>query len=159
MLWPTYAKRVEQLQREQGHVPLVAQHQAAEEVVAHQQLRIAIPKRFSMPMREIWDLQPRFENRQAARAKRLLSHPRFRAAYDFLLLRSQAEEPGMAALADWWTQAQAGTFPAVPVSPTPAAGHAAGEEADAEPAPARKRRRRRGGRRRHRPDAPLTGES
>ena len=52
---------------------------------ARQVRRIAIPKRFSLPMRELVALQPRFERRAGRRALRLLEHPRFRAAYDFLL--------------------------------------------------------------------------
>ncbi|MBL6748954.1 MAG: polynucleotide adenylyltransferase PcnB [Nevskia sp.] len=151
MLWPAYAKRIELLVRKQGHAPPVAQAQAAEEVVAHQQLRIAIPKRFSLPMREIWSLQPRFDNRRGARAKRLLAHPRFRAAYDFLVLRGQAGEPGAAELAHWWAQAQGGEPPPPPAPLPPTAA----DEAPASPA---KRRRRRGGRRRRKPSGPEGGE-
>ena len=54
--------------------------------------RIAVPKRFSLPMRELVMLQTRFERRSGRRALRLLEHPRFRAAYDFLLLRAEAGE-------------------------------------------------------------------
>ena len=147
MLWPAYSKRLEQLERKQGHAPPVAQSQAAEEVIAHQQLRIAIPKRFSVPMREIWSLQPRFENRSGGRVKRLLTHPRFRAAYDFLLLRGQAGERGAEELAQWWTKAQTGSFP--PVAPHPAPAEDA-ETPSPDGAP-KKKRRRRGGRRRRRP--------
>ncbi len=149
MLWPAYAKRLEQLERKQGHAPPVAQVQAAEEVIAHQQLRIAIPKRFSIPMREIWALQPRFENRRGARVKRLLSHPRFRAAYDFLLLRGQAGEPGAAELGAWWTKAQTGSFPPVPEEREAEAAEPAEDGAEGVPSEApQKKRRRRGGRRR-----------
>jgi poly(A) polymerase len=155
MLWPAYAKRLEQLERKQGHAPPVAQVQAAEEVIAHQQLRIAIPKRFSVPMREIWALQPRFDNRRGARVKRLLTHPRFRAAYDFLLLRGQAGEPGAAALAEWWTKAQSGHFPPLPQETDLA--EAAGEPAEGGEAAPKKKRRRRGGRRRRKPGAPSGG--
>lgn len=147
MLWPAYSKRLEQLERKQGHAPPVAQSQAAEEVIAHQQLRIAIPKRFSVPMREIWSLQPRFENRSGGRVKRLLTHPRFRAAYDFLLLRGQAGERGAEELAQWWTKAQSGSFPPVEQPPAPAED---GEAPSPDGAP-KKKRRRRGGRRRRRP--------
>ena len=153
MLWPAYAKRLEQLERKQGHAPPVAQVQAAEEVIAHQQLRIAIPKRFSLPMREIWSLQPRFENRRGARVKRLLTHPRFRAAYDFLLLRGQSGEPGAAELAEWWTQAQKGELPPLQQETEPAfdEGGTPGVPGEAP----KKKRRRRGGRRRRNPgDAP-----
>jgi poly(A) polymerase len=157
MLWPAYSKRLEQLERKQGHAPPVAQTQAAEEVIAHQQLRIAIPKRFSVPMREIWALQPRFENRSGARVKRLLTHPRFRAAYDFLLLRGQAGERGMAELAQWWTKAQSGSFPPVP-APGPAPAPADDGQQPAPDEAPKKKRRRRGGRRRRKPGEHSGGE-
>ena len=76
------------------------------ERILHQQAtRIAIPKRFAMAMEEIWLLQPRFELRQRKRVMRLLAHPRFRAAYDFLVLRSH-EEPELCEQVQWWTEAQ-----------------------------------------------------
>ena len=61
-------------------------------MTARQQARVAIPKRFTLPMREIVALQPRFERREGRRALRLLDHPRFRAAYDFMVLRAAAGE-------------------------------------------------------------------
>ena len=70
-----------------------------------QNRRIGIPKRFSIPMRELLALQPRFHRREGRRALAFLGHPRFRAAYDFLLLRAEAgaEDP---AIARWWTEIQ-----------------------------------------------------
>ncbi|MGB1111305.1 MAG: polynucleotide adenylyltransferase PcnB, partial [Gammaproteobacteria bacterium] len=56
-------------------------------------------------MREIWELQPRFERRTGKRAFRLLTHPRFRAAYDFLCLRVDSGEP-LGDLCEWWTRFQ-----------------------------------------------------
>jgi poly(A) polymerase len=76
-----------------------------ERVTARQQARVAIPKRFTLPLREIVGLQPRFERREGRRALRLLDHPRFRAAYDFLLLRAAAGEVAPE-LAQWWTEIQ-----------------------------------------------------
>ena len=64
-----------------------------------------VPQRYTATMREIWTLQPQFENRRGARPFKLFKQPRFRAAYDFLLLRAQAdvaEQP----LLDWWTRFQ-----------------------------------------------------
>jgi poly(A) polymerase len=96
-------------------------------------------------MEEIWSLQPRFEQSAKRRVFALLAHPRFRAAYDFLLLRA-AESEVVAALGLWWTQAQeldrdllAERLQAAP----PQADGAARDEAP----PRRKRRRgrRRGG--------------
>ena len=65
----------------------------------------AISKRFAVQAREIWTLQPRFEQRRGKRPLRLLSHPRFRAAYDFLLLRNQAGE-NLQELCEWWIEFQ-----------------------------------------------------
>ena len=67
--------------------------------------RIAIPRRFEATIKEIWSLQPRFEQRAGARPFRLLEHPRFRAAYDFLALRGGSGEVPQA-LVDWWTRFQ-----------------------------------------------------
>lgn len=78
---------------------------AAGEVAARQQSVVALPKRFTLPMREIWHLQPRFEQRNGRRAARLLAHPRFRAAYDFFVLRAEAGETDLET-ANWWTRFQ-----------------------------------------------------
>jgi poly(A) polymerase len=78
---------------------------ACDQVTARQQQRVAVPKRFTLPLRELVGLQPRFEKREGRRALRLLNHPRFRAAYDFLLLRAAAGEADPE-LAKWWTDIQ-----------------------------------------------------
>jgi poly(A) polymerase len=90
---------------EAGEHPGQAITDAVDEVIAAQNRRIGIPKRFSIPMRELLALQPRFHRREGRRALSFLSHPRFRAAYDFLLLRAEAgaEDPAIAA---WWTELQ-----------------------------------------------------
>lgn len=104
LLWPALPPRVAQLQIE-GSAPLPALQEAAHELVAEQCRRIAIPKRFTIPLREIWDMQERLPRRQGKRADTLLQHPRFRAGYDFLLLRESAgEETGQ--LGQWWTDYQ-----------------------------------------------------
>ena len=74
-------------------------------IVTEQSGHTSIPRRFSMPMREIWQLQPRFEQTGGRRPLKLVSHPRFRAAYDFLLLRGEAGEVDQK-LCDWWTAFQ-----------------------------------------------------
>jgi len=78
---------------------------ACDAVLARQVRRLAIPRRFSLPMRELIALQARFERRAGRRALRLLEHPRFRAAYDFLCLRAASGEVDPA-LAEWWTRIQ-----------------------------------------------------
>lgn len=102
LLWPTLPRRALQL-REEGLAPFAAWQRAAIEVIAEQCASTAIPKRFSIPMREIWDLQERLGQRR--RADLTLEHPRFRAAYDFLLLREMAGEQ-TGGLGDWWTAYQ-----------------------------------------------------
>ncbi|HET8765624.1 MAG TPA: polynucleotide adenylyltransferase PcnB, partial [Rhodanobacter sp.] len=78
---------------------------AAQRVVGEQCQRVAIPRRFTFAMEEIWSLQPRFEQVQRKKVMRLLAHPRFRAAFDFLLLRAN-ESPAMRQLGEWWAHAQ-----------------------------------------------------
>lgn len=82
---------------------------ACEDVIREQQTRVSIPRRFTLPMREMFTLQPRFLRREGRKALVLLHHPRFRAAYDLLLLRAEAglEDPEVA---QWWTDVQ--TMPA-----------------------------------------------
>ena len=91
--------------KERGERPLPALFDAMDQVLSAQAERIAIPRRFEATIKEIWALQPRFEQRAGARPARLLEHPRFRAAYDFLVLRGASGEVPQA-LVDWWTTFQ-----------------------------------------------------
>lgn len=102
LLWEPVRLRAEALQASGTH-PYEALQIAATEVLAGQSLHVAIPKRFSYPMREIWQLQHRFFQHNGKRPQRLMGHPRFRAAYDFFLLRAEAGEVEQAE-ADWWTR-------------------------------------------------------
>src|SRR4029079_2685969 len=88
-----------------GERALPALCDAMDKVLEAQAARIAIPRRFEATIKEIWALQPRFEQRAGARPFRLLEHPRFRASYDFLELRWISDEVLMA-LVDWWTKCQ-----------------------------------------------------
>ncbi len=78
---------------------------ATAEIGTRQAQRIALPRRFGFPMREMLQLQPRFENRTGRRAMNLLSHRRFRAAYDLMLLRASVGEVDQET-ADFWTAVQ-----------------------------------------------------
>jgi poly(A) polymerase len=80
-----------------------AMAEASHRIVAQQQT--AFPRRFSSPMKELLAMQWRFGQRQGGRAARLLQHKRFRAAYDFLLLRARCGEVDRET-ADWWTEVQ-----------------------------------------------------
>ncbi|BCT67285.1 polynucleotide adenylyltransferase PcnB [Nitrosospira sp. NRS527] len=78
-----------------------ALHQAMDDVLAIQNGNLAIPRRYDAIMKEIWAMQPRFMGRSGRRPFRLVEHPRFRAAYDFMLLRCQSGEVDME-LGKWW---------------------------------------------------------
>jgi poly(A) polymerase len=104
LLWPALPALVLRLQ-ERGMPPIPAMQEAAHELIAEQCQRIAIPKRFTMPIREIWDMQERLPRRSGKRADLLLDNPRFRAGYDFLLLRENAGEQ-TDGLGEWWTDYQ-----------------------------------------------------
>ena len=115
---------------------------AAMQVVAEQCQRVAIPRRFTFTMEEIWSLQPRFEQIQRKRVLRLLAHPRFRAAFDFLLLRAH-ESPAIRELGQWWDHAQQLPHDTLAAAlPTHGGSGGDSEWVAAAVAPARKRRRR-----------------
>lgn len=103
LLWP--ALQAEQKRLATELPPTSAYMQACQNVVSQQLTRTSIPKRFLIPMREIWDLQARLPSRQGLRALRLMDHPRFRASYDFLLMREDAGED-LNGLGQWWTSFQ-----------------------------------------------------
>ena len=86
----------------QGERTIPALHMAMSEVVDIQTEKLAIHKRYSVTMKEIWGLQPRFEQRAGRRPFSLIEHPRYRAAYDFLLLRCESGELP-AEIGNWWT--------------------------------------------------------
>jgi len=77
---------------------------AIHKTLATQVLSTSIPKRFSKPLREIWELQLRLPKRKTA--DKIMEHPRFRAAYDFLLLREGCGELNHNNLGTWWTDYQ-----------------------------------------------------
>jgi poly(A) polymerase len=116
---------------EASGVPRIpALYQAMERVAQVQADKLAIPRRYSTDMKEIWAMQPRLLERSGRRPYRLLEQPRFRAGYDFLLLRCESGEVE-AGIGDWWTRFQ----------------HADEEERQAmlvnDDAPQKRRRRRR----------------
>ncbi len=103
-LWEPMQDRY-QMKLQQGLSDVVSWQQAANEVLSEQVSIVSIPKRFTQAMRDVWFLQSRFSRRTGGRPYRLLSHPRFRAAYDFLALRAEVGEADQAVV-DWWTRFQ-----------------------------------------------------
>ncbi|RKP48632.1 polynucleotide adenylyltransferase PcnB [Pararobbsia silviterrae] len=84
-----------------GEYPIPALHRAMDDVLDTQTEKLAIQKRFVADMKEIWSMQPRLEKHNGRTALRALEHPRFRAAYDFLVLRCESGELE-ASIGAWW---------------------------------------------------------
>ena len=104
LLWPAVRRLAESLTAS-GSREYEAMAEASGRIAAEQQVRTALPKRFSVPMKEMFALQRRFGIRRGARAAKIMDHRQFRAAYDFMLLRSRCGEVE-AELADWWADMQ-----------------------------------------------------
>jgi len=102
LLWHEVLKRWnERIAAGQHRIPGL--DAASDDVLEAQTEKLAIQRRYTSDMREIWMLQPRFERRNGRAPVKLLEHLRLRAGYDFLLLRCAAEE-APAELGDWWTR-------------------------------------------------------
>ena len=105
LMWHDYTARVAELGKHKK--PAEANALAANETLSEQQRVISIPRRFSQFVRDVWGLQHRLEERRARHIQRLAQNPRFRAAYDFLVLRAQTGEgDAIEDAADWWTRFQ-----------------------------------------------------
>ncbi|MDP2128118.1 MAG: polynucleotide adenylyltransferase PcnB [Pseudohongiella sp.] len=104
LLWPPMQAL---LKEEFGDrpAPLAAMQDAATDVIVEQLRFTAIPKRFTAVMREIWELQWRMQPQSRKQVESVIAHPRFRAAYDFLLLREESGEQ-LNNAGDWWTRFQ-----------------------------------------------------
>jgi poly(A) polymerase len=104
ILWYPCAARRQTLQQE-GHSLAIAQDKATHDILQIQSKRITIPRRFTLAIREIWALQSRLERQLARQIDVIATHPRFRAAYDLLVLRAEAGEPLQKSV-DWWAEYQ-----------------------------------------------------
>jgi poly(A) polymerase len=101
--WPTVRLR-NQLE-DNGMAPQQAMQEASQTIINEELHHIAIPRRFTLPMREIWEFQSRLTHRSGKKSLSLLGHRRFRAAYDFLLLREASGED-LDGLGQFWTEMQ-----------------------------------------------------
>ena len=104
-LWGPVSELQNKLKQE-GMSDLQAVQAAGAEILSQQASHVALPKRFGLQSRDIWALQVRLQNRSGKRAFRTFALQRFRAGYDFLLLRNMAGEEGLSELCDWWTKFQ-----------------------------------------------------
>ncbi|MEQ1532520.1 MAG: polynucleotide adenylyltransferase PcnB [Sideroxydans sp.] len=105
LLWHEVLSTWNTLKEKGEEGPIAAMHTAMDEVLARQRAQLAIPRRYDTVMKEIWLLQPRFDQRSGQRPLRLLALPRFRAAYDFMLLRCESGEVDVE-LGAWWEEFQ-----------------------------------------------------
>jgi len=103
-LWEPVRKRIEK-NVEKGLSEAVASQEAAKDVIQQQIKQIAFPRRVGMSIKEVWQMQLRFKSRRGDRPFKLLSHPRFRAAFDFMVLRATTGE-AEPEIADWWEKFQ-----------------------------------------------------
>lgn len=108
-LWYALETRISHYTQE-GLLLVTARDKAAADVISRQIKFTSIPRRYTQVIREIWVLQPRLKLRKPKLIWQIFQHPRFRAAYDFLLLRTESGELSSEAV-DWWTKFQeADTF-------------------------------------------------
>jgi len=104
-LWAPVKRLAEQLRSKEKMSEVQSLSIAAYQVSGQQQSRISLPRRFTAPMREMLSLQPRFDVQNGKRAYNLLEHRRFRAAYDFMMLRTEVGEIDIET-AHFWTNVQ-----------------------------------------------------
>jgi poly(A) polymerase len=104
LLYGPIAREIESTPPERWH-ELHTILDACDRAIREAQKHMSIPRRFSLGVREMFALQPRLEHPRGRRALRVIEHPRFRAAYDLLLIRAQH---GLAPreIAEWWTRIQ-----------------------------------------------------
>ncbi|WP_201526184.1 polynucleotide adenylyltransferase PcnB [Psychrobacter frigidicola] len=111
LLWENYLHQLEKAKKR--NMPFAdAQMQAASKVIDRQRIKTAIPKFAEQFIRDIWILQPKLAAPRSKQIEQLSEHPRFRAGFDFLLLREQcgdAEHPlseSTNEMGDWWQSYQ-----------------------------------------------------
>ena len=104
-MWAPIRRRAEALRATEKMSEIQAISMAAYEISSLQQTRVSLPRRFTTPMREMLAMQPRFDVARGKRALRLVEHRKFRAAYDFMMLRASCGDFDRE-LADFWTEVQ-----------------------------------------------------
>jgi len=104
-LWQAQNDRFKIIKKKQRSF-FLAMQSASEEVIVNQIKQVSMPKYLSARVKDIWMMQSRLEKMHPKKVQDLLKNPRFRMAYDFLLLRSQSINPKLKDTADFWTKAQ-----------------------------------------------------
>ena len=101
LLWP----RLIDASKEKGSLNLRKFFRSMDRIIREQQVLTAVPRKFHGYIKDIWSLQLKLETRLGHQPYKILNHPRFRAAYDFLLLREEAARDSQG-MGNWWTQFQ-----------------------------------------------------
>ncbi|MDG2353479.1 MAG: polynucleotide adenylyltransferase PcnB [Gammaproteobacteria bacterium] len=104
-LWQAQNERFVMIKKKQRSFYL-AMTQASEEVIINQIKQVSLPKWLTARIKDIWIMQSKLEKMHPKKVDDLLQNPRFRMAYDFLLLRSQSINPELKDVAKFWTKAQ-----------------------------------------------------
>jgi len=104
-LWGAQNKRFNELNKKKKS-RILTMTQASEDVISEQTKKVLMPRWLSARVKDIWLLQYQLENCGLKKAKELIGHPRFRMAYDFLVLRSESINPELSKRARYWTQLQ-----------------------------------------------------
>ena len=104
-LWQAQNERFVMIKKKQRSFYL-AITQASEEVIINQIKQVSLPKWLTARIKDIWIMQSKLEKMHPKKVDDLLQNPRFRMAYDFLLLRSQSINPELKDVAKFWTKAQ-----------------------------------------------------
>ena len=104
-LWDAQNKRFNELNKKKNS-RIFTMTQASEEVISKQTKQVLMPRWLSSRVKDIWLMQYHLENCGLKKAKELIKHPRFRMAYDFLVLRSESINPELSDRAQYWTQLQ-----------------------------------------------------
>ncbi|MDA8607850.1 polynucleotide adenylyltransferase PcnB [Gammaproteobacteria bacterium] len=101
LLWP----KLVDASKEKGILNLRKFFRSMDRIIREQQTLTAVPRKFHGYIKDIWSLQLKLETRLGHQPYKILNHPRFRAAYDFLLLREEAANDTQG-IGEWWTQFQ-----------------------------------------------------
>ena len=104
-LWQAQNERYKLLKLDKK-TSYMAMVQASEDVILEQIKQVSLPKWLTSRIKDIWLMQSMLERKHPKKVDKLLSHPRFRMAYDFLLLRSQSINPELTDTVDYWTNKQ-----------------------------------------------------
>ncbi|KAA8995489.1 polynucleotide adenylyltransferase PcnB [Affinibrenneria salicis] len=112
MLWYPLVEHAQKLAQEGGLTYFDAFALAMNDILDEQCRSLAIPKRITSLVRDIWQLQQRLPRRYGKRAYKLMEHPKFRAAYDLLALRAEIEHHAeLQRLTQWWGEFQVAAPP------------------------------------------------